>query len=375
MKDYLKDLKIPRTTLDGIYRGVVENNVDEKEAGRCQIRVFGVHTDEKFKVNDNGIPTEELPWAEPATPIYGGVSNVGVYGVPCQGAHVFLFFEAGNPMAPRYFATAPGIPYVKNNPDKGFNDPDGEYPKTDKLRRPDWSKGKSSTSIYPNSYVTETRCGHIVEMDDTPGSERIIIKHGKTGATIEFTPEGSIKIDSKSNTNKESSGSKETFITGKYTINVSDKYRLITGNKIIQTNGIYTHSISGSKNEYVGGVLTQKAGEKSVNTGSNHNTVAGGKNNMIAGKSILIKSKEDNIKVEAPLNIDIEAGVAAKMEGTATADVKSLLSTVEGTVMVKTKGLIAQHEGTLLYNSKGLIQIHQATGLNWVKGKMIMLGG
>lgn len=375
MKELLENLEKPRTTLDGIYRGVVEDNKDPKEAGRCRIRVFSIHTKEKNKTDIEGIPTEELPWAEPCAPIFGGISKVGIFGVPLQGAHVFLFFEAGNPMAPRYFATAPGIPYRKPDTEMGFNDPDGEYPTVTKRRQPDWNAGENSTSEYPDNFVISTKCGHSIEIDSTDDNERIIIRHGKTGACFELDVEGNAKIDSKKSI-RLTAEKIEYYLTGNNNLNVSGEYSRTSGDANIQTNGMQVNNVSGSKNDMIGGVATMKAGEVSTNAESDHNTVAGGKNNMVAGKSILIKSKEDSIKVQAPLNIDVEATVAAKLQGTATADVKSTgISTVTGTAMVKTTGLVAMHEATLLYNSSGLLQIHGATGLNWVKGKIIMLGG
>ena len=87
---------LPENRLYGIFRGVVENNIDPKKAGRCQIRIFGVHTDNKEVDLLDSVPTKNLIWAQPCTPIFGGISGVGIYGVPCQGAHVFLFFENGN---------------------------------------------------------------------------------------------------------------------------------------------------------------------------------------------------------------------------------------------------------------------------------------
>ena len=55
---------------NGIFVGVVEDNVDPLESGRCQVRVVGLHTNQKSKTTEEGIPTTELPWAMPANPIW-----------------------------------------------------------------------------------------------------------------------------------------------------------------------------------------------------------------------------------------------------------------------------------------------------------------
>ena len=47
-----------------------------------------------------------------------------------------------------------------------------------------------SPSMYPSNYAMETPSGHSFEIDDTPGHERILLKH-HTGGGIEIQPSGS----------------------------------------------------------------------------------------------------------------------------------------------------------------------------------------
>ena len=97
--------------ISGIWRGVIEDNKDPEKRGRCRIRIFGIHTDLKEKTQYEGIPTDELPWAEPAYSLMeGGVSGYGSWCVPVQGSQVFLFFENGHILKPRFFASIPGVP-------------------------------------------------------------------------------------------------------------------------------------------------------------------------------------------------------------------------------------------------------------------------
>jgi len=140
--------------LNGIYRGVVEDNIDPKKAGRCRVRIAGLHTSAKDSVDYVGIPTNELPWAQPVYPIIGGsTSGVGIWGVPVNGSWVYLFFENGDPQAPRYFASIPAIPSIKADTSKGFNDPTGTYPVESLLNQPDYNR--LARGIYTNDSLSE----------------------------------------------------------------------------------------------------------------------------------------------------------------------------------------------------------------------------
>ena len=53
--------------------GVVENRKDPKELGRVQVRIYGVHTEDK-----TAIPTADLPWATVVMPATSAsISGVG----------------------------------------------------------------------------------------------------------------------------------------------------------------------------------------------------------------------------------------------------------------------------------------------------------
>lgn len=117
-KNFMSDVFPLSERFDFIYRGVVEDNKDPAGMGRCKIRIIGLHTPVKEKTATEGIPTDELPWAYQVSGVFGGGSGFGSWGVPLQGTHVFVFFENGNIMQPRYFGISPGIPdeYVAQPP-------------------------------------------------------------------------------------------------------------------------------------------------------------------------------------------------------------------------------------------------------------------
>jgi hypothetical protein len=62
LKSNPKDILDPiNNTLNGIYRGVVEDYNDPDKMGRCKVRIFGIHSPNKTKTLFDGIPIDELP--------------------------------------------------------------------------------------------------------------------------------------------------------------------------------------------------------------------------------------------------------------------------------------------------------------------------
>jgi len=96
-----------------------------------------------------------------------------------------------------------------------------------------------SVSQYPYNHVRETESGHVFEVDDTPGAERIHQYH-KSGTYEEIIADGSRSVK----------------IVGKdYEIVVSDKNILIQGDWNITVDGDYNLNVLGNKYEDVNGHL------------------------------------------------------------------------------------------------------------------------
>ena len=228
--------------------GVVEDRADPKTLGRLRVRCLGYHTEDLVK-----LPTSDLPWAHVMNPITSAtVSGIGQspLGV-VEGTWVIGFFTDGpTAQAPMIMGTLPGVP--KDLPTKdsnlGFQDYiNANYPKyketdVNRLAVGDDDNPHSSLTIrkadrdlavgvvqidgvfegvaqiptdlditswdepetpydatYPRNHVYESEGGHIREMDDTPGKERIHERH-TSGTGYEIHPDGSkvtrIKKDS-----------------------------------------------------------------------------------------------------------------------------------------------------------------------------------
>lgn len=234
----LENFKITDTSFNGIYIGVVENVMDPLESGRCQVRVVGLHTNQKTKTTTEGIPSNELPWAIPANPITGGsVSGLGWSGVPVQGSWVLVMFIGnGDHNNPVYFATLSGIPTTGADTTLGFNDPDGVYPKY--TGEPDWNKNARNTDDvatlkengklggsaepstaaapeYPKNTVFETPDnGIVVEYDSTPNKERWSVFHRASGSYMAIEPNGDTVFKSANDTYQITAGAREVHVEG-----------------------------------------------------------------------------------------------------------------------------------------------------------------
>jgi predicted chitinase len=94
-----------------LYTGVVENRLDPHKLGRCQVRIVGLHTDDKTL-----LPTEELPWAYPMQPVTSAaISGIGSSPVgPVPGTWVVVMFRDKDLQQPIMLGTIGGIPQTKS---------------------------------------------------------------------------------------------------------------------------------------------------------------------------------------------------------------------------------------------------------------------
>ena len=95
----------------GYYTGVVEDRDDPLRLGRCRVRVVGLHTE-----NKTILPTEELPWAYPMTPVTSAAMN-GIGWTPTGpvlGTWCVIIFRDAEQQEPIMLGTFGGIPQTKS---------------------------------------------------------------------------------------------------------------------------------------------------------------------------------------------------------------------------------------------------------------------
>lgn len=268
-----------------MFQGVVEDRNDPLKLGRVKVRCFGYHTADK-----NSLPTSDLPWAHPITPITSASeSGIGDAPVgPVEGTWVVGFFRDGSDAQfPVFFGTIPGIESQQANANQGFYDPTGKYPLepgqsgVDRLARNEeieqtivqekrnnidktvypvgFGAVQSETepvtpynTEYPYNHVKKTESGHIQEFDDTPGSERIQTYH-KSGTFNEIHPDGTnVTKIVKDN---------YTAILGEDTLHVKGSVNVqVEGDANIGINGNTNFDFGGNLNVKIGGLFTMQGG-------------------------------------------------------------------------------------------------------------------
>lgn len=188
-------------------------------------------------------------------------------------------------------------------PRDGFSDASGQYPAREYFY--DNSINKSATgekvnrlsigggdigvdldlpeqepSVYPFNQVQETPSGHSFEMDDTPGGERVLIKH-RTGAGIELRADGSVLISTRRQRIEVVGGDSKVIVEGEGDLVYKGNVDLrVDGDFNVSVGGNYNLDVAGDKVEDIKGRHT-----KTVNLDQNH-TVRGNRGSQVIGQSV-----------------------------------------------------------------------------------------
>lgn len=218
----MKNKKPNQTQPFILLRGVVEDNVDPLKIGRVRVRIFGVHTDK----NENSgakfefVKTSDLPWAE----VMGGtgfglVGGVGLSSVLHQGTWVWLMLENNDPNKPVVLGTIHGVnsesPIAKQSSGRGFFDPAEKFPPANSTDRSDMNSRLDD--VYTTMQVIETQSGHVVEIQDTPSSERIKVTH-RTGSFFYIDPDGNIFVNGVANIQYDIAGDATWNVIGNFRV-------------------------------------------------------------------------------------------------------------------------------------------------------------
>ena len=333
------------------FMGVVEDRLDPKHLGRLRVRCLGYHTEDMIKLPTADLPWSHVLNPITSATVSGvGQSPLGAVEGSWVMGYFRDGSAAQEPVIIGTLPGIPSkLPTKDSN--KGFQDyANANYPKykeTDvnrlavnegstltggietnphaslTLRRADRDMGVSQADIepianigslaqiddservhqdevtawsepvtpyravYPYNHVYESEGGHIREMDDTPGKERIHERHA-SGSGYEVFPDGT----------------KVTRVKNK-------NYSIVTGDDYCHIQADSTHTIDGGLRVFVNKDRSRPANFNDDKDGNNYNIQVG------AGANVTIQVDEGDINLIAPHdtgNINMKAGGTIAIE-------------------------------------------------------------
>lgn len=307
--------------------GAVEANGEARLEGRVKVRAFGIHGTQQQ------VPTDMLPWAIVAQ---GGYDpNV----VPKINSWVYgMFLDGRDAQQPMVLGLIPTQYQTEINPEAngwgvipdrggdvdaaGSTPEDYGRPQSSPLARGEeaedthqlsqemgrtlnipiagpsgdtWDEpGSAYNAQYPQNRVISTR-NHSIELDDTEGSERIMIHH-KSGSFIQIDSRGTTVEKTTSDKYEVMDRKQHLVVGGMSTVTImGNSYVKVLGDKIEEITGDLQTLVHGEYHLSVGGQATINASEQVQVRGADVKVEANvGTMSIKAGKELNIRAGGDN---------------------------------------------------------------------------------
>jgi len=193
--------------IGGLWRAIVVTAKDPLKLGRVKVRIPELLGDLEFA------------WANVLLPVGG--KGTGGFGVPKQDAEVYVQFVSEDPQRPIVVGATHSQPAEDSTAPlaaKGDPDPVRDTRGTDTALS---AAGYTLTEppdpyapVYPNNEVYKAASGHLIEIDSTPGQERISITHGVSKSFLEFHTNGDVVFTAKGKAYVLTEGNLETHVKG-----------------------------------------------------------------------------------------------------------------------------------------------------------------
>jgi len=384
------------------YIGIVEDNNDPLKLGRLKIRIFGVHTENRTSKNNiQFLATDDLPWSLPAMPISNSsIDGISDFSTILPGTRVFVFFLDQYHQKPFYFAVMPFVLDEMPNFQMGFSDPTEQHPSEEfkdessisRLARAEnldetcvktKTDNKTSWDIvgtdieepdppyeaeYPNNRVIETPGGHVIEIDSTPGGERIHVYH-PTGTYDEIGPVGD-RV-------------KKT-VGNEYDITLLNKNVYIKGSLTVKVDGDAVIDVKGSTLLNCQGDLGVTCEKKTSITCTDQALVTLKAASEIQAESTLLVNALDNLTVKSVKKVLIQSTDNTEITATKTAKITAsqnveLTSTGEtkvnstGNLTITGANTQLTANGTLTITSTGACTINPKGSLTLTSASTVSL--
>lgn len=275
--------------------GRVEDREDPLKLGRVRVRAYNLHTDDETL-----LPKDLLPWATPLQSITSaGMAEIGSSPTGLrEGSIVWGFFADGEEaQIPMVVGVLAGKPKVK---DEEIHDVAQRARGIDNLKNdyiPDIEPKMAYKGKYPfvKTFTSEANDGkgHLIEIDDTEGHERLLAWHTK-GSYCEVNQDGRLVIKA---------------VDSSYFLTVKDSTIYAGGNLTIIVEGSAGIGVKGNVNIQVdGSIIANVGGDLTINS------VAGNSSILTSGSTSV--ESDGNITIKSSSDINIEADGNVKIKGT-----------------------------------------------------------
>jgi len=298
--------------------GIVEDINDPLMIGRVRVRVEGIHSQSKQQ-----LPTNDLPWSSPLHPITSAAKTgvgFGGAGVIVGSDVMVVFRDPGHWQQPVVIGSLPGLhageegSSIKAGKDGTARESDLGRLATGNLTDKTIVKTKNDSvtktdgdlaitepkspyaAKYPANKTYVTPGGHVIELDDTTGAERIHIYH-KSGSFSEIHPDGTNVVRTVGN----------TYSINKQTLNVTvgtdenvhvggNSNEFVGGHEVVNIGGNQTETVKGNVSITVNGTTNVKSnGTMNIESGSDIHMKSGGSFTVNAGGDITMHGATINL--------------------------------------------------------------------------------
>lgn len=204
------------------FLGNVVSINDPQQLGRIRVRIHGIHSN-----NKQDIPDDKLPWAQTVVSITeGGTKGLGNnLGIQVDAMVFGIFLDGKDSQLPLVLGSLPK--YEENSPGGISTNQLATGTNTiAKTPNPLFLGADASpyAAEYPHNKVTQTTSGHVIEIDDTPGAERIQVYH-KSGTCVHFHPNGDV-VTHTANGFKTVTGNEKIHVKGNMEITCDGNFKV-----------------------------------------------------------------------------------------------------------------------------------------------------
>lgn len=218
-------------------------------------------------------------------------------------------------------------------------------------KQPMWDEPSVAYNAeYPYNRVIETGSGHVVELDDTPGGERIMIYH-RNGSYIQMSPT-TTTIKTPNDMYSVNEKNYHMYVGGTNVVTIDgDCHVLVKGNMVEEIMGNYQQIIHGNHEVAVGGQMNMNGGEQG----------------QIRAANLILESNVENLNIKTGKTIKFESGEEIHLKS------KNLFIQGSNGINLKSENMFVEASATV--NLKAETGAFEALGDFGIKAEHAMIGG